>query len=405
MTHGRGPAFPFSNHHARARAHYHMRMTLREQHFGRSNRNCNDIILLRTSSSSFSTMSRSSSSSKKKKRKHDSGRSSSKHARRKHSHHHRSAVDDPKLQAAIELLKQKDSGSGLVLLTEEDFFQKNDAFREWLLDKKGIYLSDLSKKQAAKHWKRFMRKWNQGSLSSKYYKWDSEATNRSSKANPARTKFQWNIQCNKEESQYIHTVKRDGRREERTMIAQHQREGELIRKRKQKAATDDPDDDGTSMMDRIGRVDRRSGPRRSSGGEQMDKEDQRRYERGLLKQQRKRFNRHHQAVMEELVPKKTGRERMLEKKKMKGAYARADRDDSPERNESEMMGGSSDSFRAAVNARNARVERRKQARQNERAQKMAEYKRKEDEKMAVFREMLKNKSSASSFVSGGVEHT
>ncbi|KAJ9062418.1 hypothetical protein DSO57_1011094 [Entomophthora muscae] len=140
------------------------------------------------------------------------------------------------------------------------------------------------------------------------------------------------------------------------------------------------------------------GPRLPSGGigsgfeDAVDEEDLMRLKRQREKAENKMLRRRKESDLEELVPKETGREAMLEKRRAKGAHAR--REDSPdvELNDSELLGG--DSFNAAVARQRARNNVRLSRKQNIQLEKEAQLKArveqhraKEEATVEMFRKM------------------
>ena len=124
----------------------------------------------------------------------------------------------------------------------------------------------------------------------------------------------------------------------------------------------------------------------------MDEEDRRRYERALAKKEAKSARQTREMVMEELVPKATGREAMIEKRRAQNAYHKAERDIDPEVAESDLMGG--DDFRSRLAAQQKSKERWEQRRGIDReaqaasmADKVTAYKAKEEATLAMFRQM------------------
>jgi len=73
--------------------------------------------------------------------------------------------------------KEKDLANTAVLeslgvspITEDDYFPKHYEFRNWLFEKHLTYFDRLTTKQALKKFKKFMKKWNKGKLNPKFYK-------------------------------------------------------------------------------------------------------------------------------------------------------------------------------------------------------------------------------------------
>lgn len=57
----------------------------------------------------------------------------------------------------------------LSALTEDDYFRRNAEFRRWLRKEKGRYFEDLDGDRAREYFSRFIRAWNEGDLSDRYY--------------------------------------------------------------------------------------------------------------------------------------------------------------------------------------------------------------------------------------------
>jgi len=54
-------------------------------------------------------------------------------------------------------------------ISNEDYFRKNSEFRLWLMEHKHRYFDELDKDQQRTYFAKFVRKWNAGSLRSKFY--------------------------------------------------------------------------------------------------------------------------------------------------------------------------------------------------------------------------------------------
>lgn len=81
---------------------------------------------------------------------------------------------------------------------------------------------------------------------------------------------------------------------------------------------------------------------------------------------------HTQKTLEELVPKETGREGRIANK-VGAREARAARQGSPEMREKDLMGSSTDSFRAAVQQRRVQQERKVDRRRETAKEKISEH--------------------------------
>ncbi|CAG8525913.1 492_t:CDS:2, partial [Paraglomus occultum] len=133
--------------------------------------------------------------------------------------------------------------------------------------------------------------------------------------------------------------------------------------------------------------------------EDMDDEDRRRYERSLRKKEAKDYAKTQEAVLDELLPKATGREAMIEKKKARNAHYRREASPDLELDDDALLGG--DDFNSRLAAR----DRAKAAREDRKQQYMAEkaanvrekivaYKSKEQETMEMFRKIAEEQKKA-----------
>eukprot|EP01103_Thecamoeba_quadrilineata_P015582 TRINITY_DN496_c0_g1_i5.p1 TRINITY_DN496_c0_g1~~TRINITY_DN496_c0_g1_i5.p1 ORF type:complete len:181 (+),score=52.78 TRINITY_DN496_c0_g1_i5:415-957(+) len=124
----------------------------------------------------------------------------------------------------------------------------------------------------------------------------------------------------------------------------------------------------------------------SKKNEKEPDEDERQaiYKRG--QKEKKDYIKYKDMVEEELVPKATGREAMIEKRRQKGSYAKA-RDDSPEMRDSDLMGGGSD-FQSMLKRKKERERKKEEGKKEEMQQRLQTYNAKEEEKMQIFRDMI-----------------
>ncbi|KAI9144004.1 hypothetical protein BKA69DRAFT_899904 [Paraphysoderma sedebokerense] len=96
---------------------------------------------------------------------------SSHHSKRKsessssHSHH-------KKKHKSSKASDSDDSGSGaptpsipnLTPISTDDYFLRANEFRLWLKERKKIFFEDLSSDESRKHFKKFVKRWNEGKL-------------------------------------------------------------------------------------------------------------------------------------------------------------------------------------------------------------------------------------------------
>ncbi|KAJ1660944.1 hypothetical protein IWQ61_000205 [Dispira simplex] len=85
-------------------------------------------------------------------------------------------LDDPALGPPMEL-------------TENDYYAKNPEFRRWLHRKKHMYFDELSSKENRRYFAKFVKAWNRGELSERYYRGirSSELTSK------VKTRHQWDF--------------------------------------------------------------------------------------------------------------------------------------------------------------------------------------------------------------------
>ncbi|KAK0466097.1 uncharacterized protein EV420DRAFT_1709868 [Desarmillaria tabescens] len=265
-------------------------------------------------------------------------------------------------------------------ISESDYFQKSDEFRIWLKDEKGKYFDELSGERARSYFRKFVKAWNRGKLSSKYVPTipaDIQLTPVSEKlyagvdssSIPAtsQTSYKWSF-----------ASKSDGE----ALRAARESVGVATQSRAL------PESSGA------GRV---QGPTLPSAADlvlarEMDAEhrdEERKYKR-------KRERAEDKDRIEEMVgPREVGREGMLEKKRARREADKSFRekgDDAVELDESALFGG--DSFQARIARRDAGKKRYQQA-QEEKAAAMRErataIKEKESATMSMFQQLAKQR--------------
>ena len=102
----------------------------------------------------------------------------------------------------------------------------------------------------------------------------------------------------------------------------------------------------------------RTNPSTTAADEQLSREQR----AEQLHNERKRFNRDQKALMEELVPRKEGHERVREKRREKGAYAREKESGEMDTSGVDTMGGSDDDLKRILEKRAAKRDARQSAR-------------------------------------------
>eukprot|EP00771_Trimastix_marina_P001696 gnl/Trimastix_PCT/2787.p1 GENE.gnl/Trimastix_PCT/2787~~gnl/Trimastix_PCT/2787.p1 ORF type:complete len:310 (-),score=43.92 gnl/Trimastix_PCT/2787:39-968(-) len=286
---------------------------------------------------------------------------------RKHHHHHHS-----KHHKSKKARKDTDRSKLSSQISSSDYFTKNAEFRLWLLERKKIYFEDLSSDQSHKLFKKFVKRWNNGELSDRYM----NVSTHSDVDRLARTKHRWNFKNvdalelgmirDSVESSTNQSYTQSFRRPGPTMPPPPPRAPEL------------PVPPTTNTVTTTER--RRERDKLTEG----DSEDDERYRRALDRKQRNLYRKTKEATMEELVPKETGREARIEKRRQIGAKMRAAREESPEMRDSDLMGDDGDSFRRMVRQRNARQKQRTERTAAVQNEKVAAYRAKEAARMQSF---------------------
>ncbi|CAI2172621.1 3920_t:CDS:2 [Funneliformis geosporum] len=266
---------------------------------------------------------------------------------------------------------------GFKSISEDDYFSKSTEFRIWLRESKDKFFDELSSEQAHRYFKKFISSWNKCKLDKKYY----DGIRSSQLMNSETTRYKWkNLKINQDELDSLkHSVDRQTNTKFAMEVQMRSGKNDQITKR-----TIGPTMPPTSLQ---------------GGNEEMDQEDRARYERTLKRKERKDFQKTHEAVLDELIPKATGKEAMIEKKRAKNAYYRREESPDVELNERDLMGDDDfrSSFTAQKRASDAR-EQRKQAYKAEKAASLQEkaiaYKSKEQDTMEMFRKLAEEQRKA-----------
>ena len=273
----------------------------------------------------------------KKKDKKDKKKKKKKDKKRKRKREGRSAdVDSDVMRLVSTAKRMRRIVADWEPISKKDYFSKSTEFRVWLQGR-GKYLDTMSSEESRRRFEKFVSKWNSGSLAEKLYK----GINRTEVGASALTKHKWGFakKLNEQDRFQLARLRDDvDTNNSRNLLGSSEkrsaRAGVVSTSKKAESAP----------------------PRREST-----------YEREIRLERerngRKEMRRKHNLVMEELVPKPTGREAILEKRKQKGAYARAGAAEKEQGvaavSDSYLMGGSSQSdFAAAVARRDARRARK-----------------------------------------------
>ncbi|RIA90793.1 hypothetical protein C1645_737622 [Glomus cerebriforme] len=317
----------------------------------------------------------------------DNEREHSSRKEKKHKKNHKRQRSDTELD--FSLSKQPKEFKPI---SEEDYFSKSTEFRVWLREDKDKFFDELSSEQAHRYFKKFVNTWNKYKLDKKYY----IGMRSSQLASSETTRYKWkNLKINQDE---IDSIKHSVDRQTNTNFAMEVQ---------MKSGNSKPDKASERSIGPI------MPPSSSQGGYEealifllptsesieMDQEDRERYERALKKKERKEFQKTHEIILDELVPKKTGREAMIEKKRTKNAYYRREESPDVELNDKDLIGG--DDFQSSLatlkRARDAR-EQRKQAYKAEKAatlqEKAVAYQSKEQDTMEMLKKLAEEQRKA-----------
>ncbi|CAG8534973.1 1599_t:CDS:2 [Ambispora gerdemannii] len=275
-------------------------------------------------------------------------------------------------------------------ISEDDYYSKSTEFRTWLREEKQKYFDEMSSHQTRKYFRKFVRAWNKDKLDKKYY--DGI---RSSQVNSAEsTRYKWKINVSQDELEQVKSsvdrqtnVKFDAKF--RAHVGISGGDGGYTASSASTTTTTEQSKD-VKKRPIIGPT--MPPPSSSRYDEDMDEEDRQRYEHSFRKKERKEFQKTHETVLEELVPKATGREAMIEKKKAQNAKFRRETSPDVELNDQDLMGG--DDFQTRLAARDRSREMRNKKRDEYRAEKVANlqekataYQNKEQQTLEMFKQM------------------
>eukprot|EP00051_Salpingoeca_urceolata_P035916 m.32008 g.32008 ORF g.32008 m.32008 type:complete len:323 (-) comp9905_c0_seq1:79-1047(-) len=297
----------------------------------------------------------------------DDDETDDRHHRHKSHKKHKKEKHKKKSKKKSKKKKDKDSREEVEVpykISKDDYFSKNVEFSVWLKKKKGVAFEELSTDEARKRFKDFVRKWNDGELSQRYY--DGMGTGA---AAPARTQYSWG---------FAKTMDKSDRKQLQSLVSDVGH------------STDNTATIGPLDKPAPGRQ-RRAGPQ---GPAAPDPAALAQYNRELMQKSRKDFRRDQKETLEELAPraKGHGHEGRMQKR-MDRARERKAREVSPElMRESDLMGGGSDYQRELARRKQYRDEKR-QTRKFNAQEKLSEHQAKEKEKMAALLALAKQAKS------------
>lgn len=301
------------------------------------------------------------------------------HSSRHHKHHHLSSGDESNHRSKS---RRKDSTQPENPISKDDYFRLSSEFRIWLHEHKKIFFDELKSDETHKYFGKFVKKWNSGKLEKKYYEGI-----RSSQVDPAAlTKYKWNFKGKGESSEKLEQIRtqidratnKDFAMEVKMIVnaQQHAHVGEQHKRRAPQGPTMPPPATFAGSSRRHGR------------DEDMDDEDKAGYNHWKRKKDEKSHKKSREADLEELAPKATGRDAVLEKRRIQTAYHRRERDDGMEVPESVLMGGDDYQARLATQrAKNERKQQRVEQKREEMSEKVESYNNKEAATMAMLRQL------------------
>ncbi|KAF9962046.1 hypothetical protein BGZ70_008143 [Mortierella alpina] len=255
-----------------------------------------------------------------------------------------------------ELIKK--AKSMIQTISEDDYFTKSAEFRLWLKQAKKKYFEDMSADDTRRYFRKFVRAWNNFALDESYYK-GIRSAQLSSKGT---TKYQWGFakKIAQEDKDRVESV-----RDSIDTMTNVKFANEVSRLTGKSTAG--------ALESGLGP---NSAPRRALGPSFPPPSEAQRLSRRPMtaddvaekEEQDSRSRLHHRAEMrsyrkskeadlEELVPKATGREAVLEKRRAQTAYNRRERSPDVELPEQDLM-GTGDDYKSLLAAEKRRKEMR-----------------------------------------------
>ncbi|PFH47346.1 hypothetical protein AMATHDRAFT_152283 [Amanita thiersii Skay4041] len=268
-------------------------------------------------------------------------------------------------------------------IRESDYFLKSDEFRLWLREEKRKYFDELSGDKARSYFRKFVKAWNRGKLSKKYY----QGIEPSSVTATTNTAYKWSFAS--KSSRADDAALRAAR--EQVSAATYGR-NDVINEGPEEPSSAKYGAGAASSSSRV------RGPAMPTAADLVHaRELEAEYQEEERKYKRKREKMEAKDRIEDMVgPREVGREGMLEKKRMKREQDKVFRergDDGFEADESTLMGGG-DSFKDYV-ARRDSTKKRHETKTQERDMAMRERAnaRREKEKatMDMFQQLAKQR--------------
>ena len=259
-------------------------------------------------------------------------------------------------------------------MSNDDYFRYATEYREWLWTRKGIHTSDLSTDAAREMFSDFVRVWNKGKLSSRYYA-GIEPTSVSSSS---RTDYRWSFTG--VDTSHLDAIRNDVNRATsagKSTYISDTVEDELF------------DPYGPSAPKSQGSSSSRPNPSSIIDREREREDRERQYERE--RKERRDYRKTVRESEEDMAPRATGKDRIYEKRREEN-YAR--RSHQASKYDDPTIDPYDDSERTAALEHQRRQEKAVERRRDERAaamsDKVAAAQAKEDQTMAHLRELARN---------------
>ncbi|KAF9980547.1 hypothetical protein BGZ75_008318 [Mortierella antarctica] len=255
-----------------------------------------------------------------------------------------------------ELIKK--AKSMIQTISEDDYFTKSAEFRLWLKQAKKKYFEDMSADDTRRYFRKFVRAWNNFELDESYYKGIRSAQ----LSGKGTTKYQWGFakKIAQEDKDRVESV-RDSI-DTMTNVKFANEVSRLTGKSTAGALDSGSGSNGTprralgpsfppsSEAQRLSR-------RPMTADDVAEKEERDSRSRLHHRAEMKSYRKSKEADLEELVPKATGREAMLEKRRAQTAYNRRERSPDVELPEQDLM-GTGDDYKSMLAAEKRRKEMR-----------------------------------------------
>lgn len=272
---------------------------------------------------------------------------------------------------------------GRIVATEDDYFKLHKPFTLWLVKKKKKDFESLSSKKARKYFKKFIKKWNKGKLSKTYYDLGSLTAAHGGSIN---TKHVWNFKMNETEKSALKKTANDVSNSTYSLLLEGGEkfdQNELFDRSKPERR---PQGSNIGPDHRVG----------DSHDERFDKEEREEYEQRKRKMEKKKARRDVEERMEDLIPKKVGKEALLEKKREANKKLNGPRDETGMEDYEEFSGGGDESFQRAKAREMQKAKGREEMRlmkDLEKRKRFEAYQQEEDKKMEAFLQSVNWKRS------------